>query len=193
VFERFTDRARQVIVLAQEEARLLKHNYIGTEHLLLGLMRDENGLAARTLASHGVQLQPARDWVSSRIGVGDDEPFKGQLPFTPRMKKIFGLSVQDAEALNHHAIGTEHLLIALLHEGQGAALYLLRDLGAPPEDVWTSAFRQLGAQAPHYVQAELPRRSDRERRVPTQIPPAVAAAAAGSFAVGLVVGWLIWG
>lgn len=193
MFERFTDRARQVIVLAQEEARLLKHNYIGTEHLLLGLMRDENGLAARTLTSHGVQLQPARDWVSSRIGVGDDAPVTGQLPFTPRMKKIFALSLRDAEALNHHAIGTEHLLIALLHEGQGAALHLLRDLGAPPEDVWTSAFRQLGAQAPPYVQAELPTRSDRERRVPTQIPPAVAAAAAGSFAVGVVVGWLIWG
>jgi ATP-dependent Clp protease ATP-binding subunit ClpA len=191
VFERFTDRARKVIVLAQEEARLLKHNYIGTEHLLLGLIRDEDGLAARTLASHGVRLDRARDWVATNIGVGDEEPVSGQLPFTPRMKKIFELSLRDAEALDHHAIGTEHVLIALLHEGQGAALHALRDLGAPPGDVWTSAFRRLGVQAPPYVQSELPKRP--ERRVPKQIPSTAAVAAGGAFAVGLLVGWLIWG
>jgi ATP-dependent Clp protease ATP-binding subunit ClpC len=191
VFERFTDRARQVIVLAQDEARGLKHNYVGTEHLLLGLIRDENGLAARTLASHGVALEPARDWVSTNVGVGKEEPVTGQLPFTPRMKKIFELSIRDAEALDHHAIGTEHLLIALLHEGQGAALHALRDVGAPPEDVWTSAFRQLGAQAPPYVQSELPKRP--ERRVPKEIPSTAAAAAGVAFAVGLFVGWLVWG
>jgi ATP-dependent Clp protease ATP-binding subunit ClpC len=193
VFERFTDRARQVIVLAQDEARRLKHNYIGTEHLLLGLMREENGLAARTLSSHGVDLEPARDWVSTNIGVGDDEPVSGQLPFTPRMKKIFELSLQDALALNHNAIGTEHLLIALLHEGQGVALHALRDLGAMPEEVWISAFRQLGAQAPPYVQSELPTRAERQPRLPTQISPVVAGAAAGAFAVGVLAGWLIWG
>jgi ATP-dependent Clp protease ATP-binding subunit ClpC len=191
VFERFTDRARKVIVLAQDEARLLKHNYIGTEHLLLGLIRDESGLAARTLASHGVALQPVRDWVSTVVGVGDDEPVSGQLPFTPRMKKILELSLRDAEALGHHAIGTEHLLIALLHEGQGAALHALESLGAQPGDVWTSAFRQLGAQAPPYVQTELLKLP--EPRVPRQIPARAAAAAGGAFAVGLFLGWLIWG
>jgi ATP-dependent Clp protease ATP-binding subunit ClpC len=194
VLERFTDRARQVIDLAQDEARRFRHNYIGTEHLLLGLIRDETGLAARMLDSHGVRLEPAREWVTSQIGVGDDEPFAGQLPFTPRMMKILELSLRDAEALNHHAIDTEHLLIALIHEGEGAALHMLQALGAPPEDVWTSIFRQLGVQAPRYTHADSVPAFERPRRVPEQIPSATAAAAAaGALGAGLFVGWLIWG
>ena len=125
MFERFTESARQVVVLAQEEARKLRHGYIGTEHLLLGLIR-ENGRAATTLGAHGVELQPTREWVVEHIGEGDEEPPAGQLPLTPRMKKIFEMSIEDAETFGHHAIGTQHLLIALLHEGQGVALQALR-------------------------------------------------------------------
>lgn len=194
MFERFTESARQVVVLAQDEARRLRHNSIGTEHLLLGLMR-EDGRAATTLTAHGVALQPTRDWVVANVGVGDDQPAEGQLPLTPRLKMILELSLDDAERLGHHAIGTQHLLIALLHEGQGVALRALRGLGAPPEEVWVSAFRQLGVDAPPYVPAGLP--SAEQRREPRELVeriPRIALAAGGaSFAAGLLVGWLLWG
>jgi ATP-dependent Clp protease ATP-binding subunit ClpC len=194
VFERFTESARQVVVLAQEEARKLRHGYIGTEHLLLGLLR-ENGRAATTLGAQGVELEAARAWVVENIGKGDEEPPAGQLPLTPRMKKIFEMSLEDAQTLGHHAIGTQHLLIALLHEGQGVALHALRALGAPPEDVWVSSFRQLGLDAPPYVPAGLPSRNERrEQRKPAERIPTIAlAAGAASFVGGLVVGWLVWG
>ena len=194
MFERFTESARQVVVLAQEEARKLRQGYIGTEHLLLGLLR-ENGRAATTLGSHGVQLEAARGWVAETIGEGDEEPPAGQLPLTPRMKRIFEMSLEDAQALGHHAIGTQHLLIALLHEGQGAALHALRALGAPPEDVWVSSFRQLGLDAPPYVPAGLPSLNERrEAGKPIERLPTIAlAAGAASFVGGVFVGWLIWG
>ena len=196
MFERFTDRAREVVVLAQEEARSLRHGSIGTEHLLLGLLREE-GRAATTLRTHGVAVQPVRVWVDENVGRGPDDPPAGQLPVTPRVKKIFELSVEDAERLGHRAVGTQHLLIALLHEGQGSALGALRDLGAAPEDVWITAFRQLGVAAPPYVPAGLPSAAAPRGRlqVVLRVPPVAAAAvaAAGSFVVGLVVGWLIWG
>jgi ATP-dependent Clp protease ATP-binding subunit ClpC len=194
VFERFTESARQVVVLAQEEARRLRHGYIGTEHLLLGLLR-ENGRAATTLGGQGVELEAARSWVAENVGEGDEAPPARQLPLTPRMKKIFEMSLEDAQNLGHHAIGTQHLLIALLHEGQGAALHALRDLGAPPQDVWVSSFRQLGLDAPPYVPAGLP--SLNERREPgkpiERIPTIALAAGAASFVGGLFVGWLVWG
>ena len=194
MFERFTESARQVVVLAQEEARALRHGYIGTEHLLLGLLR-ENGRAATTLGAHGVALKPARAWVAENVGRGEEEPSAGQLPLTPRLKRIFEMSREGAERLDHHAIGTQHLLIALLHEGQGAALHALRDLGAPPEEVWVSAFRQLGVDAPPYVPAGLPSAAQPRKGAPLgeRVSPALVAAGAGSFAAGLLVGWLIWG
>jgi len=194
VFERFTKSARQVVVLGQEEARKLRHGYICTEHLLLGLIR-ENGRATTTLRAHGVELQPTRDWVVEHIGEGDEEPPAGQLPLTPRMKKIFELAVEDAQTVGHHAIGTQHLLIALLHEGQGVALGAMRALGAPPEEVWVSAFRQLGIDAPPYVPAGLPSiYGRREAGGPRERIPTVAlAAGAASFVGGLFVGWLVWG
>jgi ATP-dependent Clp protease ATP-binding subunit ClpC len=195
MFERFTERARHIVVLSQEEARRLRHNYIGTEHLLLGLIRDE-GLAGRTLAAHRVGLDEARQWVTRVVGEPVGEPVvSGQLPLTPRMKKIFELALEDAQALGHNAIGTQHLLIALLHEGQGAALHALRALDAPPEDVWTSAFRQLGVDAPPYVQAGLPSlaRSNERGGRSWSVREIAGGAAAGSFLVGVFLGWLIWG
>jgi ATP-dependent Clp protease ATP-binding subunit ClpC len=194
VFERFTESARQVVVLAQEEARKLRHPYIGTEHLLLGLIR-ENGRATTTLRAHGVELQPTREWVVEHVGEGDEEPPAGQLPLTPRMKKIFEMSLEDAQTFGHHAIGTQHLLIALLHEGQGVALHALRALGAPPQDVWVSSFRQLGLDAPPYVPSGLPSLNERrEPRKPVERISTIAlAAGAASFAGGLFVGWLVWG
>ena len=193
MFERFTPSARQVVVLAQEEARGLKHGYIGTEHLLLGLIR-EDGRAATTLGAQGIELQAARSWIVEHVGQGDAEPPAGQLPLTPRLKMILELSLEDAQTLGHHAIGTQHLLIALLHEGQGVALGAMRALGAPPEDVWVSAFRQLGIDAPPFVPAGLPSIYGREPLKPRERIPTIAfAGAAGSFLVGLLVGWLIWG
>jgi ATP-dependent Clp protease ATP-binding subunit ClpC len=190
MFERFTERARQVVVLSQEEARALRHNYIGTEHLLLGLLR-EDGRAARTLGAHGVTLEPSREWVVEHVGRGQEEPQTGQLPLTPRMRKIFELALEDAQRLDQNAIGTQHLLIALLHDGEGAALHAMRALGAPPEEVWVSAFRQLGVDAPPYSRVGLPHPEPADNLL--ERIPAAALAGAASFVVGLFLGWLIWG
>lgn len=194
VFERFTEGARQVVVLGQDEARALKHGYIGTEHLLLGLLR-EKGRAGTTLAAHGVTVDATRAWVAENVGRGREEPTAGQLPLTPRLKRILEMSLEEADALGHHAIGTQHLLIALLHEGQGAALRALRDLGAPPDEVWISAFRQLGVDAPPYVPAGLPsgEQARESRPIVERIPSVAVVAGAASFSVGLLLGWLIWG
>ena len=118
MFERFTDRARRVVVLAQEEARLLNHDYIGTEHILLGLVHEEQGVAARALTELGISLEAVRDEVRQTIGQGDSPP-TGHIPFTPRAKKVLELSLREALALGHNYIGTEHILLGLLREGQG--------------------------------------------------------------------------
>lgn len=195
VFERFTESARQVVVLAQEEARGLKHGYIGTEHLLLGLIR-ENGRAATTLKAHGITLAPTRQWFSEQVGGRDEKPPAGQLPLTPRLKRILEMSTEEAERLGQRAIGTQYLLIALLHEGQGAAVRALGDLGAPPRDVWVSAFRQLGVDAPPYVPTGLPSAAEEHRdaqALSERIPPLVFAASGLSLLVGIFLGWLFWG
>ena len=127
MFERFTDRARRVIVLAQDEARMLNHNYIGTEHILLGLINEEEGLAARALKTLGVRLDDTRRGVEDIIGRGAKEQ-KGHIPFTPRAKKVLELSLREALELNHDYIGTEHILLGLIREGDGvAAQVLVRD------------------------------------------------------------------
>ena len=119
MFERFTERARQVVVLAQDEARSLRHNYIGTEHLLLGLLREEEGLAARVLESLEITIEAVRARVGEIIGEGD-EVTGGQIPFTPRAKKVLELSLREALALGHNYIGTEHVLLALGRETTGS-------------------------------------------------------------------------
>jgi ATP-dependent Clp protease ATP-binding subunit ClpC len=124
VFERFTERARQVIVLAQSEARTLKHNYLGTEHLLLGLLREEEGLAARVLATFEITVEEVRAQVARTVGQGD-EVITGQIPFTPRAKRILELSLEAALDMGHNYIGTEHLLLGLLRENDGVAVEIL--------------------------------------------------------------------
>jgi prophage maintenance system killer protein len=128
-FARFTDRARQVMVLTQEEARLLNHNYVGTEHLLLGLLRERNGVAAKALASLGISLAAVRAQVEEIIGRGERGP-TGHIPFTPRAKKVLELSLREALQLGHNYIGTEHILLGLLREGEGVAAQVLVKLGA---------------------------------------------------------------
>ena len=120
MFERFTDRARRVVVLAQEEARLLNHNYLGTEHLLLGLIHEGEGVAAMALESLGISPEAVRAQVEEIIGQGQSMP-TGRIPFTPRAKKVLELSLREAKQLGHNYIGTEHILLGLLHEGEGWA------------------------------------------------------------------------
>jgi hypothetical protein len=129
VFERFTDRARRVLVLAQEEARLLNHNFIGTEHLLLGLIHEGDGLAANALESLDISLEAVRLKVAETIGPPGEHP-TGSPPFTPRSKKVLELSLREALQLGHNYIGTEHLLLGLVREGQGVATSVLQSLGA---------------------------------------------------------------
>jgi ATP-dependent Clp protease ATP-binding subunit ClpC len=129
VFERFTDRARRVVVLAQEEARLLNHNYIGTEHILLGLIHEGEGVAAKALESLGISLEAVRQQVEEIIGQGGSSP-SGHIPFTPRAKKVLELSLREALQLGHNYIGTEHILLGLIREGEGVAAQVLVKLGA---------------------------------------------------------------
>jgi hypothetical protein len=129
MFERFTDRARRVVVLAQEETRMLNHHYIGTEHILLGLIRDGEGVAARALESLGISLQAVRQQVEKIIGQGQQAP-SGHIPFTPRAKKVLELSLRESRQLGHGYIGTEHILLGLIREGEGVAAQVLVRLGA---------------------------------------------------------------
>jgi ATP-dependent Clp protease ATP-binding subunit ClpC len=129
MLERFSDRARQVVVLAQEEARMLNHNYIGTEHVLLGLIHESDDVAARSLESLGISLDAVRQQVEEIIGRGQQAP-SGHIPFTPRAKKVLELSLREALQLGHGYIGTEHILLGLLREGDGVAAQVLVTLGA---------------------------------------------------------------
>jgi ATP-dependent Clp protease ATP-binding subunit ClpC len=129
MFERFTDRARRVVVLAQEEARMLNHNYIGTEHILLGLIHEGEGVAAKALKSLGISLEAVRQQVEEIIGRGQQAP-SGHIPFTPRAKKVLELSLREALQLGHTYIGTEHILLGLIREGDGVAAQVLVRLGA---------------------------------------------------------------
>ena len=142
MFERFTDRARRVVVLAQEEARMLDHDYIGTEHILLGLVHEGDGVAARALASLDVSLEDVRREVEQIIGRGQKTP-AGHIPFTPRAKKVLELSLREALQLGHNYIGTEHILLGLVREGEGIAAQVLVALGADLERVRQAVIRLL--------------------------------------------------
>jgi ATP-dependent Clp protease ATP-binding subunit ClpA len=146
MFERFTDRARRAVVLAQEEARKLGHDYIGTEHLLLGLIRVREGVAAKALKSLGISLEAVRAQVEETIGHGRQAP-SGHIPWTPRGKKVLELSKREARQLGHNYIGTEHLLLGLIREGEGVAAQVLVKLGADLSRVRRQVLQQLSAYA----------------------------------------------
>jgi ATP-dependent Clp protease ATP-binding subunit ClpC len=197
VFERFTEQARQVVVLAQDEARALKHSYIGTEHILLGLLREEEGLAARALTSMGVTLEEARGHVARIVGLGD-EGAVGQIPFTPRAKKVLELSSKEARALGHDYIGTEHILVGIGRENEGVASQILLDFGADGEELRDEIMRMLsGSAAPEETRRSDilvldPRRSRRwsRRTLPLLLGWPIFGLALG---IGILIGWLIWG
>ena len=142
MFERFTDRARRVVVLAQDEARLLNHNYIGTEHILLGLIHENEGVGAKALEALGVTLDAVREQVRDIIGEGNQTP-SGHIPFTPRAKKVLELSLREALQLGHNYIGTEHILLGLLREGEGTAVKVLSRLKAEPSAVRQEVIERL--------------------------------------------------
>ncbi|MFN8124259.1 MAG: ATP-dependent Clp protease ATP-binding subunit [Thermoleophilia bacterium] len=142
MFERFTERARQVVVLAQEEARTLKHNYIGTEHILLGLLREEEGLAARVLEQLEITVEEVRAQVIRIVGSGE-EVTSGQIPFTPRAKKVLELALREALSLGHNYIGTEHILLGLVRENEGVAARILTDFDADSEKIRNEIIRML--------------------------------------------------
>ncbi len=166
MFERFTDRARRVVVLAQEEARMLNHNYIGTEHILLGLIHEGEGVAAKALESMGISLESVRQQVEEIIGQGQQAP-SGHIPFTPRAKKVLELSLREALQLGHNYIGTEHILLGLIREGEGVAAQVLVKLGADLNKVRQTVIQLLsGFQGKEPASGRAPgrRRAPRPRR-----------------------------
>lgn len=142
-FDKFTERARRVLSLAQEEAQRFQHNYIGTEHLLLGLVREGEGVAAKVLHDLGVDLQKVRSSVEDIIGRGD-RIVQGEIGLTPRAKRVIELAVDEARRMNHHYIGTEHLLLGLIREGEGIAAGVLESLGVTLEKARRQTARRLG-------------------------------------------------
>ena len=168
MFERFTDRARRVVVLAQEEARLLNHNYIGTEHILLGLIHEGEGVAAKALESLGISLEAVRQQVEEIIGQGGSSP-SGHIPFTPRAKKVLELSLREALQLGHNYIGTEHILLGLIREGEGVAAQVLVKLGADLSRVRQQVIQLLSGYpgppaSPRAVRRPVPAPARRRRR-----------------------------
>ena len=155
MFERFTERARQVVVLAQDEARALKHNYIGTEHILLGLLREEEGLAARVLESLDITVEEVRAQVARIVGQGD-EVTTGQIPFTPRAKKVLELALREALSLGHNYIGTEHILLGLVRENEGVAARILLDFDADAEKIRNEIIRMLSGPGRRQAGASAP-------------------------------------
>ena len=166
MFERFTDRARKVVVLAQEEARMLNHNYVGTEHLLLGLIHESEGVAAKALQALGISLEAVRAEVESIIGRGQQAP-SGHIAFTPRAKTVLELTLREARQLGHHYIGTEHILLGLIREGEGVAAQVLVKLSADLNRV-----RQQVIQLLHGYQGNQPPAAPgglRRGRVPSDV------------------------
>ncbi|KJK42420.1 NDP-hexose 4-ketoreductase, partial [Lentzea aerocolonigenes] len=159
MFERFTDRARRVVVLAQEEARMLNHNYIGTEHILLGLIHEGEGVAAKALESLGIALEGVRQQVEEIIGQGQQAP-SGHIPFTPRAKKVLELSLREALQLGHNYIGTEHILLGLIREGEGVAAQVLVKLGADLNRVRQQVLQLLSGYSTEKGSSESPGRGE---------------------------------
>jgi ATP-dependent Clp protease ATP-binding subunit ClpC len=205
VFERFTERARQVVVLAQDEARELRHNYIGTEHLLLGVLREEEGVGARVLQRLGVTVDEARAQLERIIGRGDEPPASGQIPFTPRAKKVLELALKEALALGHKFIGTEHILLGIARVDDGVAASILSSFDADAETIRDEVVRTLGGRAvyprplPASSAESIRSRPPVERRVLdfgksfVTLPEALAIGGIVGAGLGVLIGWAIWG
>ncbi len=146
MFERFTDRARRVVVLAQEEARMLNHDYVGTEHILVALVREGGGIAAQALQSLGITEETAHQQVEEIVGRGQTGPQRGHLPVTMRAKKTLQLSLREATQLGHAYIGTEHILLSLIREGDGPAMQVLNGLGVDPDRVRQQVIQLVSAR-----------------------------------------------
>jgi ATP-dependent Clp protease ATP-binding subunit ClpC len=195
MFERFTEPARQVVVLAQDEARTLEHNFIGTEHVLLGLLRVEDDIAAAALESLGVRIDDVRGQVARIVGSGEDVG-AGQIPFTPRAKRVLDLGLREAVVLGHEHIGPEHLLLGLAREDDGVACRILLDHGANSQKVREEVIGRLGTTPPR----DYDERMNAERRragraglkpyVPLIFGTVVMFGAAIGF--GVLIGWAIW-
>jgi len=155
VFERFTEEARQVVVVAAEEARRLGHNYIGTEHLLLGLLHDGEGIAGAVLRSVGLEIEAVREQITRIVGPGEQEPSGQQIPFTPRAKKVLELALREALALHGDFIDTEHLLLGLIREGDGVAARVLIERGVGLEALRSAVMRSVAAR-PQRAMASVP-------------------------------------
>jgi ATP-dependent Clp protease ATP-binding subunit ClpC len=195
VFERFTERARQVVVLAQDESRALGHDYIGTEHILLGLLREQEGLAARVLESFDLTTEEVRAQVVSIVGQGEAAA-TGQIPFTPHAKETLEFSLREALALGHDWIGTEHVLLGLVRATDGVAARILLDSGADPDTVRDEVIRMMSGQGrrarpaePVMVGSRLAGVPEPSQRAPLVLGLVISATA---FPLGLLVGWLIW-
>lgn len=147
MFERYTERARQVVVLAQDEARGLKHSYIGTEHILLGLLREAESVGCEALEKLGVEVDEVRRKVGVIVGLGDVTPM-GQIPFTPRAKKVLEFSLREALSLGHNYVGTEHILLGLVRENEGVAARILLDFDADAEKIRNEVIRILSGRRP---------------------------------------------
>jgi ATP-dependent Clp protease ATP-binding subunit ClpC len=203
MFERFTERARQVVVLAQGEARTLRHNYIGTEHLLLGLLR-EDGAAARALDEFDVTFEEVQAQVARIIGQGD-EVTTGQIPFTPRAKKVLELSLREALDSGDNYIGPEHILLGMVREGDGVAARILMDFaqleeiraaalavaaGRPREE--RASRSQLSTLAPEVIEERMLRATVGSKRALSLLVVGWVLFAV-ALGVGLLIGWAIWG
>jgi len=189
MFERFTDRARRVVVLAQEEARLLNHNYIGTEHILLGLLHEGEAVSAQALQALGVSLEAVRQQVEEIIGAGQQPP-SGHIPFTPRAKKVLELSLREALQLGCDYIGPEHILLGLVREGEGVAAQVLVRLGADLNQVRQQVIQLLRSresEAPD--EPSYPQRPREARRVRSALRTRVRAFAGGEDVVTEIT-WL---
>jgi ATP-dependent Clp protease ATP-binding subunit ClpC len=199
VFERFTERARQVVVLAQDEARALGHNYIGTEHLLLGLLREEEGMAALVLESLDITAEKVRAALAAIVGRGN-EVTSGEIPFTPRAKQVLELALQEALSLKHNYIGTEHVLLGLAREGQGVAWRILLDFDADAEKIRSEISRMLGGTDIPVIEAvPAPTAVSSWRSYGPHARPQWSPFLLGwllfgvALGVGLLLGWAIWG
>ena len=189
MFERFTGRARQVVVLAHDEARALKHGYIGTEHILLGLLREKDGLAARVLESLGVTVDDMRAQIERIVGRGHEARL-GQIPFTPRAKKVLELALREATSLGHNYIGTEHILLGLAREGEGVANRILDESGVDAKRIRRELLQRLASAPTVHQEIEIATADVAPAR---KTPAIVVVAAVGvAFAFGLLLGWVLW-